>query len=311
MMIAINTKYKKAWGGGSHFSYAITESLKLNNFTVTNKLSKHVDAILMVFFSKNTMTFEWSEALEFKKKNPNTILIQRINNLDTHSFQKKSISRFKKYSNKVDASVFVSDWARNYAHSIGMKLQNEYVVKNQVSSSFNNINSIWDKKSKLKIVTHHWSKNSHKGFNLYNKLGKIRNKKMKKILDLLYIGRSPFKLDGFKMKSPLHGNKLADKLSAQHMYFSASQLECGPYHVLEAMHCGLPVMYCSGGGAIKEYVGDCGWEISSNDMKSDIEKVIHDYDRVVCNVSKLYKSYDPKMLGVQYVNIIQSCRGRL
>jgi len=309
MRIAINAKPKKAWGGGSHFVRAIVESLRCLGYEVVFNLKKKTDVIIVVFRSNNA-TFGYKEIIRHKKKNPRVVVIQRINNVDSHD-QKGSIKQYRKYNEFADASIYVSEWAKRYLHKKKkLVLRNEHVVCNRVYSEFYQSLTKWNKQYPLRIVTHHWSRNLRKGFSFYRQLGRTiqSDKSLKEKFQLLHIGRHPFALPGIIVKRPLHGHRLAEKLSAQSVYLTASEMECGPYHVLEAINCGLPVLYGKNGGAVEEYVGGCGFAFEEKEIIRYLNMMIDSYDQYYDNVTKRIYDRNIKTLGKQYLKVINSVR---
>lgn len=99
--------------------------------------------------------------------------------------------------------------------------------------------------------------------------------------------------------------ELAKKLPEYDIYVTASIEEAGANHVLEAMACGLPVVYHDDGGSIVNYCEKYGEGFSSfSQLMAKIKKVIENYD--------LYKrkilSYEEtiKQTSLEYVDIICS-----
>ena len=92
-----------------------------------------------------------------------------------------------------DYLIFTSKWAKDYIQYSG---NNCAIVANGPLKIFhknkrNNINL----NEKINIVTHHWSNNDKKGFDIYEKIDSyIENKN----INFTYIGRKP---DNFKIKN--------------------------------------------------------------------------------------------------------------
>ena len=105
---------------------------------------------------------------------------------------------------------------------------------------------------------------------------------------------------------PIGDNSLLSKLiSENNIYLTASEEEAGANHVLEALACGLPIVYHNKGGSIVDYCEDYGVEYDS------FESMFNALDQVVEN----YEDYKTKVLGFnrtmddsikEYVRIIES-----
>lgn len=302
MHIVFNINPKLFGGGGFHFIRSFSESASSLGHTIGYDLSKKPDTIILVGQDAKA-NFQFDDVTKMKSKY-DTKVILRINNLDTHA-KKGSISHYKKYSKLADSVVYMSDWASKYGKErYNLSFKKEYIIHNiPLSLFYSSVPEAWDHKSPLKIVTHHWSVNKYKGFNFYEKIGRsvAKSKELRKLFHFCYIGRSPKKITGFVMKPFLRGKKLIDKLSAQHAYLTASALEVGPNHVAEGLAIGLPVLYAPNGGAVSEYVGNCGFEINYEKPIPSLISMREQYDNYYKIVQSRKKEYDLSKLCSQYL----------
>ncbi len=133
----------------------------------------------------------------------------------------------------------------------------------------------------IRIVTHHWSDNLLKGFDVYEQLDSLIADGELKGFELVVIGRWPARIKwrAAQTMPPMNGEKLATELRKCHLYLTASRWEpCGMHHV-EGAQCGLPLLYHADGGGINE-AGRCyGLEFRDNlaeqllEMKSRFPRV--------------------------------------
>jgi glycosyltransferase involved in cell wall biosynthesis len=76
----------------------------------------------------------------------------------------------------------------------------------------------------------------------------------------------------------MNEEELALELPRHDIYLSASQLEAGANHIVEAMACGLPVVYHRDGGSIPEYCGGRGVQFRDfEEMVSSLQRVAVDH----------------------------------
>ena len=97
----------------------------------------------------------------------------------------------------------------------------------------------------LKIVTHHWSSNKMKGFDVYKKLDQlILSEEWRGKIEFTYVGNIPkgFNFKATKVVKPINGKNLAKELSRHHVYITASNNEPAGMHHIEAVLTGLPVI---------------------------------------------------------------------
>ena len=179
-------------------------------------------------------------------------------------------------TNFVDTIIFPSRWAANKF--------NKHLEKIEVIENASLKNFFCDENRPLigeipKLISHHWSSNPMKGFDIYEKLDNFC--KETNLAKFTYVGRVPDKLFLSNHIQPLDVNELVNEIKKHDIYITASKYEAGANHVLEALAVGLPVLYHSEGGSINEYCGDRGITYNSfeelvcilTDRLEDIKKI--------------------------------------
>ena len=147
-----------------------------------------------------------------------------------------------------------------------------------------------DLNNPVRIVTHHWSMNPKKGFDIYQAFEDHCN--LTGEFEFTYIGRLP---DYVKIKNhilPMDAISLARQLPGNDIYLTASIEEAGANHVLEAMASGLPVVYRSKGGSIENYCENYGEKFES--FEELISQLRH--------ISSNYRKYKERVLSYENVN---------
>ena len=103
---------------------------------------------------------------------------------------------------------------------------------------------VWNKKKPLKIVTHHWSNNINKGFDIYKYLDDLLDDKTwKKRIKFTYVGNIPknFKFRNTNLIEPQKDNELSVDFEKSIIFILQHQLmnrvetikmkgECVDYH---------------------------------------------------------------------------------
>ena len=159
--------------------------------------------------------------------------------------------------------------------------------------------------TKIKIVTHHWSTNPKKGHKIYKQLDEyIRDNDQ---MSFTYIGRWPeteATLTNSAYYEPTGDNVAMSKIISDcNIYLTASEEEAGANHVLEAMACGLPIVYHNNGGSIPEYCGPYGVGFDNFDqMINAIQSINTNYTKYKNNVLG-YEDQVPKAIA-KYMEII-------
>ena len=237
-------------------------------------------------------------------------LIQRVGDVGTHGKPDLTslVAETVKFSNKV---IFTSNWAQNYIVSRNddknYNLDNFHVIENSpLEIFFKHRNKNTNINSKPKVVTHHWSNNQKKGFDLYRALDEsIHTGKLD--IDFTYIGRVPadFSFKASKIVEPQDQESLCRILPQHDIYLTASQEEAGANHILEAMAAGLPVLYQKDGGSIPEYCKEYSDFQYDNilDLRDQLTRCVKYYQNAKNSVLKFSRSIDDTIL--RYVDIIE------
>ena len=272
------------WGGGNKTLAALVEALR-EDHEVTFSLDNDVDIIYCQDPKPGPDGLWYQDFLNHKVKYGSKI-IQRVGDVGTHRGPQIT-NLVKDTTNYSDVVIFPSDWAKR---AIEFNKTNYFVIHNAPNDEFYNHRntSLKTKVSdKIKIVTHHWSTNDMKGFEIYESLGKYA--KQNKHIEFCYIGRysDRFGCDGITVESPKDVTELSKVLPLYDVYLTASKLEAGANHVLEGMACGLPTLYRSGGGSIDEYCCQYGLQYKS------FEELV----RVIEHMKNMYAPYKSQVMS--------------
>ena len=226
------------------------------------------------------ITFGAFEILKYIIFNKRTIVVHRINECDErkNTFHMNKLLKYANYCS--DYTVFISNWLKSL--DIYQKDIPSTVIYNGSDEKYfsSKTNLPWDKKQPLKLVTHHWSSNKMKGFDVYSKLDQLINDTdLGNKIEFTYIGNLPkgFTFKKTKHLAPLSGRDLGIELSKNHVYLSASKNEPAGMHHIEGALSGLPIIYRLS-GALPEYCKDFGIPFNNLEFNDAIHKMILEYD---------------------------------
>jgi hypothetical protein len=267
MKILINRKpVNGPWGGGNNFVKAMHKYLPKMGHQISNRLNQGPDIIFLMDPRYDNDCISINEAISYKRENPNVIIIQRINECDARKGTNHVDELLSKCSEYIDITIFVSNWMKDYHFKKGWKCKKNYVLINGVSGFYKKREKI--KNGKINIVTHHWSDNYMKGFDIYEKIDDLLEDR--KDITFTYIGRERGTFKNSNVVSPLFGEDLAKELGKYDLYVSASRFDPGPNHILESIACEIPTFsYFEGGGAC-EFTGS---DFVFNDFEDLVEKI--------------------------------------
>jgi hypothetical protein len=239
-----------AYGGGNQFVIKLVEYIKnIPNFKITFDLEDNIDVYLIIDLRRDRKSefkkYMLDEIYQHKLKTKGKI-IMRINDCDLTRTKKEIENLLLENLDHIDSIVFNSSFIKEYYCDTYAKVnkKNKQIIYNKCDKNiFFPKNKILDKNKKIKIVTHHWSDNINKGYEIYNKLDKYC--KLTDKLEFVFIGRK-FNDEFIEhpiINGPYKGNDLADMLRDCDIYITASIYDSCPMHVLEGISCGLPILF--------------------------------------------------------------------
>tara|TARA_B100000965_G_scaffold282202_1_gene240067 strand:- start:55830 stop:56879 length:1050 start_codon:yes stop_codon:yes gene_type:complete len=308
MKVSIGSKIKDGpWGGGNLFVINLKNYLINNGHKVVHNLKDNdIDLILMTEPRKTSESsaFTHNDIEDYLRYiNSDCLVVHRINECDERK-DTDFVNEYLKESNKIaDGTIFVSSWIKNLYKNIGIDMDNSRVILSGSNQEiFNNQNkNIWDKKTPLKLVTHHWGNNWNKGFDIYEQIDQLIDKKFSGYnIQFTYIGKLPenFEFQNTKHIKPISGEELAKEIKKSHIYVTGSINEPSGNHHIEGAQCGLPLLYINSGG-IPEYCRGFGVMFDKENFTTKLEEIINNYEMYASkilnyerNAIKMAKEYE-------------------
>ncbi len=305
-----------AWGGGNAFVKALSYTLNVIGIEVSYDLSdSDLDIILLMDPRKESLsaTYTHQDIVHYLKYvNPNAIVVHRINECDERK-NTRHVNQILRDANQfADHTVFVSAWLRDLHLDQGMTAHPNTVIHNGSDQRIFNMNGhqVWNGSDPLKIVTHHWSDNWNKGFDIYQKLDQLlAQDPYKSIFEFAYIGNIPadFAFENSQHIMPLSGEALADALREHHVYISGSLFDPGPNHQNEGGNCGLPFLYRPSGG-LTEYCQDFGIALTLDNLPEKLMEMVETYEHWQAKIADY--PYTSDRMAAQYrdlfVNLVNN-----
>ena len=268
-----------SYGGGLFFVKYISEMLLNNNHEIYYDLIPNLDLLFIIDPRKGKFKqYDYQNLIEYQKKYPESKLVYIVNECDIKRKISINIEPIIidciKHCNHI---VYISHWLKDY-YQKKYELKIPYTIINNACDTkiFKPIEKI--KSKHIKIITHHWSSDYNKGFEIYNKLDKFLEHYPN--IKFTYIGNyhKDYKPTNINLKKPLNGIKLAEEIQKHDIYLTASQNEPGGIHQLEGMACGLPVLYIKNSGGIEETCNKCGIKFNNiNDLIIKINNIMEKY----------------------------------
>lgn len=295
------------WGGGSKVLKSIVDEChKRGHSTLFEEQIKFADTIDVLFCMdprpSSLVTFR--DILNHKMINHQARIIQRVGDLGTHG-KPELFDLVRQVSKFSDTIIFPSQWALNYLNDHSLR---SFVIPNAPHEKFTsriNESQLDVLSSNVRIVTHHWSNNSMKGFEIYRSLDLLIRQGHLKNREFTFIGRHPENITFDRQIDPLDIDGLVNEIPKHNVYVTASKFEAGANHVLEAISLGLPVFYHKDGGSINEYCEKYGMQYESFD---ELFNLLNDNNLITSLISRV-RSNRPerslKNMASEYLDLIE------
>jgi hypothetical protein len=283
-------------GGGNGFVNALTGFISARGHSVISTLNESdVDLILIIDPRSNhqNLSFSVRDIIKYvRNTNPNALIVHRINECDERKNTKYMNRKLRLTNYMADSTVYVGTWLKtlNLKNSRSREDFDTVILNGSDSIVFNSEMFLpWTGIGPIKLVTHHWSSNPMKGWDIYSKLDfLLSNNYWKKKFAFTFIGNLP---KGVVLKnsnhiSPIGGVTLAREISKHHGYVTASINEPGGNHQNEGALCGLPLLFRDS-GCMPEYCSGYGISFNEDNLDAKLIEFHENYSSLV----KLMPSY--------------------
>ena len=307
--IAVNVRPQSGpYGGANQWAQQICASLRRSGYRVVHTLRPGVDLVMGTHLGlSGAPAFGWDEVAQAKKHNPRLRVIQRINDNDARKGTRQMADILAEANRTADHTVFVSSWLRDHhATSWFDRARPHSVIDPGADPAvFHPIgHRPWRAGETFRIVTHHWSDNPAKGFDVYAAIDEAIAEGRLPGAELWIIGRWPSSLRWRSARTfpPATGRTLADLLRQCHLYVSASRFEPGAMHPVEGIQCGLPLLYHrETGGTVA--LGERFGVPLAGDVAASVNECRSRYDELLRAVLEEPPSGD--LMCLQYRRLIQ------
>jgi len=252
-----------SWGGGNAWLTQTAAHLQACGYEVRFDLGGDVDAVVLLDPRVGgTVTFGASDIAAYRERHPRTRCLHRINECDLRKGTAEIDALLAEANAVAEHTVFISEWLRDYHAERWFDRDRPHtVIHNGADPAvFHPIGSARFDGGTLRLVTHHWSDNPMKGFDVYERVDALIADGDLADAELWVIGRWPDSTVWRAARTfpPSTGRGLAGPLRRCHVYLTASRFEPGGMHHVEGAQCGLPVLYHEDGGGIVELASRYG-----------------------------------------------------
>jgi glycosyltransferase involved in cell wall biosynthesis len=183
-----------------------------------------------------------------------------------------------------DATVFQSQYSLQKHLELGMAFRSPGVILNAANPAiFHPQGRVpFDSGRKIRLISTSWSDNPNKGAGVYQWLeGHLDWERY----EYTFVGRSPLPFERLRSIPPVPSGQLAELLRQHDIYIIASQTDPCSNALIEALSCGLPVLYLKSGGH-PEIVGEAGLGFSeAEEIPALLEALVNAYPETQARIS--------------------------
>lgn len=250
---------RSPWGGSSPFVWQLHRILQRRGYDVIYHLRRKPDLVFIIDPRADhpAKRFTLKDLVPFRKAHPEVPIVHRINECDQRKGTDFMDELLRQTNALSDYTIFIAEWLRDYfvERWFDANKPHSCIYNGADPSIYHPIGYRLPREGEpIRIVTHHWSDNPMKGFDVYEKIDHLIADGALKGFEQWVIGRWPKTIQwkSSRLIRPMTGRPLAEHLRQCHFYVTASRWEpCGMHHV-EGAQCGLPLLYHEDGGGIVE-----------------------------------------------------------
>jgi len=263
-------------GGGHQFMRALCSEFEARGLRLEyNQLNSTTPNC---FF--NSYNFQFKKLTKVLKKAKRVTCVHRIDGpLQTYRGFDDGTDRLISEFNRMFAhhTVVQSRFSLEKHQELGYSAVHPVLIGNTPDPSIFHSHgaSIFDPHRKCRLISASWSDNPNKGLEIYRWLDTHLDFNQ---VDYTFVGRIQTDLKHIQYLEPMASEPLATLLRSHDIYLTASRHDPCSNSLLEAMACGLPVLYLNSGGH-PELVQKAGLGYDSADeIPEKLNQLCSDYD---------------------------------
>lgn len=261
------------YGGGNQFMLALRNALRSRGITVVeNQLREDVDVYLL-----NSIHFDVERFLAFTQRHR----LRAVHRIDGPIHLIRGFDRekdelcFELNKRFAMATVLQSTWTYQRIAEMSYHPVKPVIIRNAVDPSVFHPHGrvCFDPARKIRLIATSWSNNARKGGPIYKWLEERLDWDR---FEFTFVGNASVPFSRIKTIPAVPSEELAGILRQHDIYITASQNDPCSNAVIEALACGLPVLYRNDGGH-PELVGYGGLPFA------DQEEILPQLDRIAAD----------------------------
>jgi len=308
--VAFNMRPRRGpFGGGNQWLRQVSACFGRSGYGTRFDLGPDADIVLGTHAGlSGGLSIPFADVMKAKERNPRLLCVQRINDNDIRKGTGDMDRMLAEANRAADHTVFVSEWLRDHhaARWFDRARPHSVILNGADPSVFHPLGtSPWKSGRPLRFVTHHWSDNMSKGFDVYAEMDRLIAEGKLKDVELWIVGRWPAQITWRAARTigPCAGHTLAAVLRQAHVCVTASRFEPGAMHPVEAMQCGLPLFYHPDTGGTVELGRKFG-VLLDGDLVTAVQQMKAEYSGLRARVLREAPSGD--LMCAEYRRLVQA-----
>jgi len=263
--------FKPPYGGGNQFLLALRKALLRKGVAVkANVLGGGIDVYLL-----NAVHFDVKRFTAYRQRHRLRVVHRIDGPISLIRGKDKELDdlTYRLNAEFANATVIQSAWTYRRIVDFGHQPVSASIIHNAVDPDiFHRQDRVpFNPKRKIRLISSSWSNNARKGGPIYKW---IEDHLDWDRFEYTFVGRASEPFDHIRLIDPVPSEELADLLRQHDIYITASQNDPCSNAVIEALACGLPVLYMNDGGH-PELVGAGGLPFTEH------EEILPQLDRLV------------------------------
>jgi len=300
--------YSPPYGGGNQYMiYLVKEFRKMGFDVAVNSFSKKIKVLIIDYcwFNPN-----YESLIKKHKSKYGSKVIHRIDGLLMEYSTKKRVEldNLAMRINKIaDLTIVQSNYSKSQFIDNNLKLSNTKIIYNSVDPSifYPLRRKKLDTNKIIKIVSASWSTNKNKGMDDYKWLDENINSKVSQRIEYSFVGRLDFSPKNLNLISPKGQKRLSNIFQNSDIFIFCSRKDPCPNVLLEAIACGLPVIFKNAGGP-KELIKKFGLSYENIEELPDlILEMINNYDYYQSELDKHDFKNAPKYYAEEVLKLLK------
>lgn len=188
---------------------------------------------------------------------------------------------------------------------IGYDKKNYSIVYNGVNQNIFKLKQFfWKKNRPLRFFAANWSSNPNKGYKTIASFSELPD------VEVTFCGRWPSHIvsKNVRLLAPKPQNLLAKEFIKHDVLLHPSRYDQSPNICLEAISCGLPIIYHPVSG-LPEIAGDCGIAIDEQNLQETLDVIKNNFYNIIDTIRQKREFYSIQRCIKQYCEVFKQICG--